>query len=276
MKKKNAFTLIELLVVISIIALLLSILMPALGKVKKQAKRVVCSSNLHNWGLAFHGYTSDNDNRLLSSYRASSSSGPIPGIIFLAKQTGIHWKDQIYMDAITPYIPGFDIDNKEMSPAWICPSSAVDKEKLFTEYAATINKPDDQLQLIWFPVSYAYFARADEWGEFSTKPKELTGRYLSGNKLLMADTIYRWQGDGSWWYNHGKDRGSVHDMRFGKNAVAGIPEIEGSNQLSGDGAVNWKKGAEFEPELMENCDAGVLQTFSQSSTPSTSNDTTFW
>jgi prepilin-type N-terminal cleavage/methylation domain-containing protein len=45
-KKATAFTLIELLVVVAIIALLMAILMPALQRVKKQSKTVVCQSNL--------------------------------------------------------------------------------------------------------------------------------------------------------------------------------------------------------------------------------------
>jgi len=63
MKKSKGFTLIELLVVIAIIALLMAILMPALQRVKKQAKAVVCQSNLHQWSLIFSMYTSDNDSR---------------------------------------------------------------------------------------------------------------------------------------------------------------------------------------------------------------------
>ncbi|MHC4638252.1 MAG: type II secretion system protein [Planctomycetota bacterium] len=50
MYKKTAFTLIELLVVISIIALLMAILMPALGTVKKKALGVTCQSNLRQCG----------------------------------------------------------------------------------------------------------------------------------------------------------------------------------------------------------------------------------
>lgn len=56
---KCGFTLVELLVVISIIALLLSILMPSLQKARQLAKNVVCSSNQHNIGLAVHAYASD-------------------------------------------------------------------------------------------------------------------------------------------------------------------------------------------------------------------------
>jgi len=54
------FTLIELLVVIAIIALLMAILMPALQRVRKQARNVACQSNLHQWSLIWHMYTQDN------------------------------------------------------------------------------------------------------------------------------------------------------------------------------------------------------------------------
>ena len=61
MRKKNGFTLIELLVVISIIALLMSILMPSLQKARRQAQFVVCKSNLHQYSLAGAMYLDDNN-----------------------------------------------------------------------------------------------------------------------------------------------------------------------------------------------------------------------
>jgi len=57
----TGFTLIELLVVIAILALLLAILMPALQRVKKQARAIVCRSNLNQYGLAARMYIDDSD-----------------------------------------------------------------------------------------------------------------------------------------------------------------------------------------------------------------------
>ena len=59
--RKRGFTLMELLVVISIIALLMAILVPALGKAREVANRVVCLSHLRQLGIATQIYISDND-----------------------------------------------------------------------------------------------------------------------------------------------------------------------------------------------------------------------
>ncbi|MHC4191626.1 MAG: type II secretion system protein [Planctomycetota bacterium] len=60
-KRTEGFTLIELLVVIAIIALLMAILMPALQRVKNQAKQTRCLANLKQIGLAMHAYAGDYD-----------------------------------------------------------------------------------------------------------------------------------------------------------------------------------------------------------------------
>jgi prepilin-type N-terminal cleavage/methylation domain-containing protein len=63
MSKRKAFTLIELLVVIAIIALLMSILMPSLQRVRKQARTVACLSNVKQWGLWFSMYAEEYNGR---------------------------------------------------------------------------------------------------------------------------------------------------------------------------------------------------------------------
>lgn len=67
-KIRCGFTLIELLVVISVIALLLSVLLPSLQKAKEHARKIVCGSNLKQLGLGCGLYAQDYNDKLLSSY----------------------------------------------------------------------------------------------------------------------------------------------------------------------------------------------------------------
>lgn len=59
--RSDGFTLIELLVVISIIAVLMSIMMPALSKARESAKFVICKSNIKNVGLGGRLWSEDNE-----------------------------------------------------------------------------------------------------------------------------------------------------------------------------------------------------------------------
>lgn len=63
-RKTIGFTLIELLVVISIIAVLLAVLMPAMRKIKEMARDTACKSNLRNIGLALTMYLDDFERKI--------------------------------------------------------------------------------------------------------------------------------------------------------------------------------------------------------------------
>ena len=59
---KKAFSLVEVLVVLAIIGILLTFLLPGLGKARAQARMVQCASQMHQIGLATQMYLSDNEN----------------------------------------------------------------------------------------------------------------------------------------------------------------------------------------------------------------------
>jgi prepilin-type N-terminal cleavage/methylation domain-containing protein len=77
MKKVRAFTLIEILVVVSIVVLLVAILIPSLSGARRQARRAVCSSNLHQVGTAMVSYLQTSGDRM-PSISMMPSIGPAP------------------------------------------------------------------------------------------------------------------------------------------------------------------------------------------------------
>ena len=127
---RRAFTLVELLVVIGIIALLISILLPALGRAREQARSIGCASNLRQLGMAMVMYTNENKQRY--PFHADLNG--------MFNEDWIHWQPtrDVKNSAVARYLGQFE------PQVFRCPSDDVEvRPRVLTpnpyRYSYTIN-----------------------------------------------------------------------------------------------------------------------------------------
>ena len=130
--RNRAYTLIELLVVLAIIGALTALIFGALGSSRERARRSVCASNMHQWGLAFAMYSEDYGGRVpaVGDHLTTAQMGLPPfAYVFnfekLYKIDGtaaMNCPDTHYMPGQTPLgssylMAGFDIDDPVLEAA---------------------------------------------------------------------------------------------------------------------------------------------------------------
>lgn len=191
-KRTRAFTLIELLVVISVIALLLSILVPVLRKAKDLARLVSCANNQHQLITGVTVYTVDNDGKF----------PPHPTYVarpnLLLRTVGSDTWENCAYQTLGRYLPEVNVYN--------CPLASFDDVKIVTSSGDVLTYQDlyevRSAADVWrsdVPCSYMLFWNYGGFANSTVADMNADNRYgryflgpgkSSRNGLLVADSFY--------------------------------------------------------------------------------------
>lgn len=205
--RRAAFTLIELLVVISIIAVLMGIVLPSLGKAREASRSLKCKANLRSIGQGLQMYMDAESDGTLPSVRPLHSADPGGG-----NDKSLLEVLEAYMDTPVPRRPeGEDLFIVDKDSPYRCPSDRAGTD------------PDTGFAPLWATagVSYEYFAGGvmlfttgsitpgDPWraAQLTTAAYRLRSEHGKDFPLLQ-DAAFRRDDSEPW-----------HDGRIGQNAL---------------------------------------------------------
>ncbi len=180
--RKRGFTLIELLVVIAIIAILAAILFPVFQKVRENARRTACLSNMKQIGLAFTQYQQDTDEFFPERYTMTSGSSPQNTYSPVDKHL-LSWKDSIY-----PYIKSYAVFKCPDNPAAQAPDASTN-----SNVTPAVPSPFPGGYAIWLPYDSNFAATICPGG---ASPQPLSGIDQPSNALIVVETSYRFADTG--------------------------------------------------------------------------------
>lgn len=195
--RAGAFTLIELLVVVTIIAILASLVLPAVGVVRDASKGVVCNANLRQIGLGVTGYTLDH-------------RGQMPPVKMDLPTGGVAW-----MTLVAPYIESENDGNRDGVMGWGEYSTRGVITCPIYKYKPTPWQPGYAMNnfLLWPESSSNNSVRADGTSYFGGTVINLLAARIPyrSTRLLVADTTSDenlW-GSGDCSYRHRQRTGAL-------------------------------------------------------------------
>jgi len=174
---RPGFTLVELLVVIGIIALLISMLLPALNRAREQSRRIVCASQMRQLGIATLQYANTNRGHLPAPAWGPGGYTPTPGPWKENYQDYVYWTGPMLSKQ----------DKRDVNESALALFLGVKNDRLIQMFRC----PDDVIEdnTAGFPLSYSM--NCTGWVPHDADPN---GRAIrKGNSFTPLDVLNQWK-----------------------------------------------------------------------------------